>query len=705
MGHTFKGEKKGKYSMTRMTDDEALTLVRTADSKAAEYCGVLIEASEESLAYYEGLPFGDEVEGRSQLISTDVQDVIEDDMPNIVNTLLSSENIMKFEPKSVNPDAQKEAKKKTDYINWLIRHQSTSYMTLFGWFKDALIQKLSVVTYYVEDTVKVKEPTIQNISLQEIEEKQKTLDNDPEVEDHSITSSVDNEDGTFDVTFKIKTGKQEFKIEKIPFEDFRVSRYTGSDINDAELVGHDEILTRGELLAQGYSKDLIKKLQRTTQQMRNNKKSDLKDIRFYDQNNGNLQDTKGGAVEDWANQEILVHNRYVKLDVDGDGIAERRYFRYSGENTLDNEPFDHVPYAPLSAIPMPDKLIGKSRADLVLQTQRAKSVLLRAGMDNTVMVGNPRTAVNENVNYDDLLDVEFNGIIRTTGDSNPGQNIFPVNTTPIAAETMQMMTFLDSQLTNRTGAMASVQGLNSDSLNQETATRFEGVENSGLRKVQLIVRNFAEGGIRKLYEGVEWMTRHYQNDEVEILIAGEPLKVNPSEWKYEHSIVSEVGLAISDNEESVGALAAISNDQLQLQAQGSPLVDNSKIYNVKAKLVKASGLGSPSEFYNNPDEPRELVNFQNEQLNQMVLQLQQMTEQQQEQIRRLQALSEVELIKAQSKAQADNKKAALDVAKLNENQRQFDISTTQDANQHRIDTSVDITKLELENQKDLEGGL
>lgn len=691
--------------MMKMTNDQALSLVRTADSKAAEYCSGIIKSSELSLSYYEGLPFGDEEEGRSQLISTDVQDVVEDDMPNIVNALLSSENIMKFEPKSTAPEAQEEAKKKTDYINWLIRHQDTSYMTLFGWFKDALIQKLSVVTYYVEDTVKVKEPTIQNMTLEEVDQKERSLEQDSDVQSYEITKSIDNEDGTFDVTFRIKTGKQEFKIEKIPFEDFRVSRYTGSDINDAELVGHDEILTRGELVSQGYTKELVDELQRTTIEYRLNKRSNLKDVRFYEQNQGDLQDTKGGAIEDWASQEVIVHNRYVKLDFDGDGIAERRYFRYSGQTVLDNEPFDHVPYAPLSAIPMPDKLIGKSRADLVLQTQAAKSVLLRAGMDNTLMVSNPRIAANENVNFDDLLDVEFNGVIRVDGENSPGQDLFPITTPYIADGVMQMMTFLDSQLTNRTGAMASVQGLNSDSLNQETATRFEGVENSGLRKVQLIVRNFAEGGIRKLYEGIEWMTRHYQNDEVEILIAGEPLKVNPAEWKYEHSIVSEVGLAISDNEEALGALSAISNDQAQLQAQGSPLVDNTKIFNVKAKIVKASGLGNPSEFYNNPEEPKELVNFQNEQLNQMLLQSQQVMEQQAEQIRQLQALSEVELIKAQSKAQTDNKKAALDVAKLDEDQRQFNVKTAQDASQHAQELALEITKIEEENNIDIPGGL
>jgi len=191
--------------MMKMTNDQALSLVRTADSKAAEYCQGLITASELSLSYYEGLPFGDEQEGRSQLISTDVQDVIEDDMPHIVNALLSSENIMKFQTRSVNPEAEKEAKKKTDYINWIIRKQPTSYMTLYGWFKDALIQKLSVVTYYVDDTVEVKERTIQNITPEEINEKTQALEADSQVTDHSITSAIDNEDGTFDNSTTIMT--------------------------------------------------------------------------------------------------------------------------------------------------------------------------------------------------------------------------------------------------------------------------------------------------------------------------------------------------------------------------------------------------------------------------------------------------------------------------------------------------------------------
>jgi hypothetical protein len=543
------------------------------------------------------------------------------------------------------------------------------------------------------------------MTLEEASEKLTAHRDNPLTTNAEITEAIENEDGTYDITFKVKSGKQEFKIDKIPFEDFRVSKYTSSNIDDAELVGHDEILTRGELKAQGYSKELIDKLQSTRSNFQTNNRSDLKDVRFYDQNDGDSQDTNGGAIEDWANEEIVIHNRYVKLDFDGDGIAERRYFRYSGQEILDNEPFDHVPYAPLSAIPIPDKLIGKSRADLVLQTQRAKSVLLRAAMDNTLMVANPRLGVNESVNYDDLLDVEFNGIIRTEGEANPGQNIFPITTPYIGGETMQMMTFLDSQLTNRTGAMASIQGLNSDSLNQETATRFEGVENSGLRKVQLIIRNFAEGGIRKLYEGCEWMARHYQNDEVEILIAGEPLKVNPAEWKYEHSIVSEVGLAISDNAESVGALSAISVDQMQLQAKNSPLVDNNKIYNVKAKLVRAGGLGNPAEFYNNPAEEKDLINFQNEQLNQMVLQSQQAIEQMRQEITQLRALSEVELIKAQSKAQADDKKAALGVAQLQEKAREFNISTAQDASQHQTDTAVDLTKIEIDSGQDVDGSI
>jgi len=650
--------------MAKMTDDQLISLVNAAESDAVQFSGEFNRESEKALEYYLGLPFGDEEEGRSSLISTDVQDVVEADMPSLVRTFLGSSNVMKFEPHTDNPEDRKEAEQKTKYVNWLIRHQAESFATLHGWMKNAEIQKISVVKYFIEDTLTTTERNFENISEFELVALEESLEGE-DVKKIDVVESTEPEDegGEFDVTFKVTKGEQKLQIIGIAPESFRVSRLATS-LDDAELVGDDEIVTRGELLSQGFTRKKINELLRvgsrtSTSTTSSNAESNLKDIRFHDED-GDKDSSGGNEITDWASEEVRVENRYVKIDRDDDGVAERRFIRKSGSVLLSDEPFNHVPYAALSAILMPNKLIGRSRAELVLETQRAKSVMLRGAADNTYAVNNPRIGANENVNIDDLLTVELNGIVRTKGDSNPGESMFPVEIPFIADKALLMLNYLDQQRTNRTGALATSQGLNADDLNQETATRFNGIESAGKEKVELVARVFAETGWRKLFEGVAWTVSRFQNTEIETMILGESLTVNPSDWKFEHSVISEVGLAISDNEESISSLTSILTDQLQLQAAGSELVDNNKIYNVRERLIKATGLGQVQDFYNNPEVPEETLKAENELMTQ-----------------------EAEAVKREGDIAIAQGKLALESAKLDAKTRKDQSDALQD--QQRID--------------------
>ena len=88
---------------------------------------------------------------------------------------------------------------------------------------------------------------------------------------------------------------------------------------------------------------------------------------------------------------------------------------------------------------------------------------------------------------------------------------------------------------------------------------------------------------------------------------------------------------------------------------------------------------------------------QNELLNAMVLQLQ-------EQVAQLQnPLAEAEAIKREGDIAIAQGKLALDAAKLEEQKRQFDVNTVQDANQHNQDTAVKLTELELNSGQDVPG--
>jgi hypothetical protein len=189
------------------------------------------------------------------------------------------------------------------------------------------------------------------------------------------------------------------------------------------------------------------------------------------------------------------------------------------------------------------------------------------------------------------------------------------------------------------------------------------------------------------------------------MVLGKQLTVNPTQWKSNHHIQTNVGLGAGNNEKSVESLQGLYQIQSQLKAQQSPLVDDKDIFNTLARITDGLGFPRTNEFFNNPEEPDELLRHENEQLNTIGLQQQQAIEQLTEQVRQLQALSEVELIKAEAKGQADDKKAALEIAKLKEDMRQFNIDATQTANKQQSDEALAVTKMELDNNTNLPGGL
>jgi hypothetical protein len=239
----------------------------------------------------------------------------------------------------------------------------------------------------------------------------------------------------------------------------------------------------------------------------------------------------------------------------------------------------------------------------------------------------------------------------------------------------------------------------------ETATRSNGVQEQGDEKMELIARNYAETGFRKLFEGVAWLASHFQDTETEFRVLGKSLTVNPKVWKYEHTIHANVGLGAGNNEKSVENLQGLYALQQQQKAQGSSLVDDKKIFNTVARITDGLGFPRTNEFFNNPEESDELLRHENEILNANGLQQQQMIEALTEQIKQLQALSEVELIKLEGKREADDKKAALGVAKLNQDDRHFNVDALQEHRKQDESTALEITKLELDNNTDLPGGL
>ena len=69
--------------MAKMKKEELKSLVLKEIERAAEITDISRDR-EDALDYYLGKPFGDEVDGKSQVVSTDVQETIEWIMPSIM---------------------------------------------------------------------------------------------------------------------------------------------------------------------------------------------------------------------------------------------------------------------------------------------------------------------------------------------------------------------------------------------------------------------------------------------------------------------------------------------------------------------------------------------------------------------------------------------------------------------------------------------
>src|SRR5882762_2736145 len=83
-----------------VVDEESLPGIIESEVANAigHWDGLLAAERKIELDYYNGRPFGNEVEGESQVISTDVADTIEGILPSLLRIFTASDDAVRFDP-------------------------------------------------------------------------------------------------------------------------------------------------------------------------------------------------------------------------------------------------------------------------------------------------------------------------------------------------------------------------------------------------------------------------------------------------------------------------------------------------------------------------------------------------------------------------------------------------------------------------------
>ena len=236
----------------KITEDELLTRIRSEVTDALGYGDTISKQREAAMEYYYGLPFGNEVEGRSQFVDSTVADTIEWIKPSLMRIFASGDEMVKFNP--VGPEDVESAAQATDYVNYVFIRDNPGWEILYSWFTDALLSKNGIVKCWWNEEEKSERE--EYAGLTDVEFEALISQEDVEVLEHT---SIDQNltEGMEEIAFavvetlhdvviarKIKKGK--IIVENVPPSEFLISRES-KEIQDARFVCHRVKKTLSEL--------------------------------------------------------------------------------------------------------------------------------------------------------------------------------------------------------------------------------------------------------------------------------------------------------------------------------------------------------------------------------------------------------------------------------------------------------------------------
>ncbi len=584
----------------KMTEDELVSQLNSEIYGATGYANTeLSNQREESMKYYLGEKFGNEIDGRSEIVTTDVRDTVEYIMPSLMRIFTTHNNIAEFEPQG--PEDVQMAEQATNYINYVFNRQNNGFKVLYDAFKDALISKTGVIKHYWEEKEEVTTETYTNLT--EIEYQSILANDDFEVVEHTETvvqKAVTDDFGNLvspkvvehDVKAKCYKSSGQVRVAAVPPEEFLVSRRAPS-LEDADFVCHRVKKSVSDLIAEGYDASVVN------------------DIPSYDQSEAEMNeerlarfsyddDSVPPSEGSGPNKKVWIDECYIRIDFDNDGIAELRKITKGGNYILDNEEIDMIPFSAICPMPIPHKFYGMSIADTVKDIQLIKSTIMRNLLDNMYLTNNARYAVMAGqVELDDLLTSRPGGIVRMRAPNA----VTALPTPQIQNYAFDMVKYLDSVREERSGVSKMTQGLNPDVLTSHvTSGAISAATESAMQRVELIARIFAETGVKDLFTNIYALVQRYEDRKKMFYLNGKFVPIDVSRWKEKLNCTINVGVGSGSQQSKMQTMSGIMQIIQQLVQNGGmgTLVTPQNIYNAVSEFIAQSGYKNTDQFISNP---------------------------------------------------------------------------------------------------------
>jgi hypothetical protein len=590
--------------------------------------------------YYFGRPFGDEEEGRSQVVSTELKDTVDAMMPSFMRLFFGPDRVVEFEPRSA--EDTDNAEQATDYINYVIEQDNNGVVEIHNAIKDAALRRMGVVKYWWDDTTEVENHEFNGLT----EDQLLLLEADPRIE-YTIVSKEQYTDPVqlqqysqmrqaydaalqqgpeaaaqmqppqmpqpitlCDVEVKYTNPDGRCRFGAVPPEEWLFSS-DARNVADSTLVGQVQDKTLSDLRVMGIPDDILLELS-TSSATGGARTTDLQSTQ-----DAIARTPEGGITSSeasGANQKIPYYEIYVYMDVDNDGVTEHRKMVLVGHEPklVWDDPAPERPFAVFELDPEPHTMVGMDVADRVMDLQLTKSKVLRGSLDSLAFSLHPRTvAVEGEASIADIMNTEIGAVIRERA---PGM-VRTLQHDFVGQYALPYLQYLDEMKQSRVGVVSSAAGLDPNALQSSTQTAVAATVTGSQQRLELYARMLAETGMKQLMRGILRTVVANQDAPRHMRLRNQHVTVDPRVWDATMDLRINVAVGYTVVEERIAALTAISGKQAEIIAQmgpGNPFVTYGQYAQSLQKITELSGFKDttryfkplPVEFDAPPPEPK-----------------------------------------------------------------------------------------------------
>lgn len=605
---------------------EVLAVTQIELDGALGWAGTRVsEARRVGLENYFGSPRGDERQGRSQVVTREVFESVEQAMPDMMEIFTASNEIARFIPKT-GEDAEA-ADQATDAVNHVFT-TNDGFMVLYTMFKDAFIQKNGIVKVWWEESNEWQIEEYEGKTLLEFF----TALEDEDLLVMEATAYTEGPDGEreeipmevlwspeglkydpmgvyFDARCKRMNNNGKVRMDNIPPEEFVINR-DARGLNDptVRFVAHRVRTTESDLVAQGYDPYLVSSIP----------SSQTPSTTDQDAITRSSQDDNYPQVHAYRSDEqrtVYITECYVKIDQDGDGISEWWKVVVGGDYgqaLLSAEQVNYHPFASCTPIPVPHRFYGLSFSDVTDDLQQINTTLWRQYLDSLYLANDPRTIILSSgrdetatplANLSQLLNSEVGGYVE---EYEPGA-IRPFPIVDNAQHILPAFELHEQALQSRLGISPDAMGVNPDAISKHVFGAMVQTSASA-RRLAMYARIFANTGVQRIFELIYKELSTHQMAPMMLRLRGEWVPIDPSDWATNMDCQVNVGLGHGSRMEKAGHSQTLLEVQRQVAEAGlTNIVDHDNIYNSCSTLTENLGFKDVDKYFNDPSnsEPPE----------------------------------------------------------------------------------------------------